>query len=102
MDSILRGVTNCFKDEIRAGVDIAARIHEDEFLIAMPGSPRNKAEEIALQIKNTISQRVQAPQGVTVELSTGVAEFSNKTKLSATSILDVDNLISVAKKNSRA
>jgi len=51
MDSILRGVTNCFKDEIRAGVDIAARLHEDEFLIAMPGSPQNKAEEIALQIK---------------------------------------------------
>ena len=102
MDSILRGVTNCFKDEIRAGVDIAARIHEDEFLIAMPGSPKNQAEEIALQIKNTISQRVQAPHGVTVELSTGVAEFSNKTKLSATSILDVDNLISVAKENSRA
>ena len=101
MDSILRGVTNCFKDEIRAGVDIAARLHEDEFLIAMPGSPQNKAEEIALQIKKTISERVQAPQGVKVELSTGVAEFSNATELLATSTLDVDNLINIAIANSR-
>jgi len=101
MDGILREVSNCFKDEIRGGVDIAARTEEDEFLIAMPGSPQNKAEEIAQRIKNIIGEKVPAPQGVTVELSTGVAEFSNKTKLLATSMLDVDNLISVAKENSK-
>jgi cyd operon protein YbgT len=101
MDSILRGTAQCFKDEIRAGVDIAARMHDDEFLIAMPGSPSYKAEEVGQRIKNIIAERVHAPQGLIVELSTGVAEFSNSTPVLATSALDVNQLISVATANRR-
>ena len=59
---ILRSVADCFKEDIRAGVDIAARMDDQDFLIAMPGSPLKKAEEIAAQVKNEISERVKAPE----------------------------------------
>ena len=101
MDGILRNVAACFKDEIRGGVDIAARTDEDEFLIAMPGSPLHTAEEIALRIKNIIAERLQTPQGVAVELSTGVAEFSSQTVLLESTALQVEQLINTATKNSR-
>ena len=41
----------------------------------MPGSPLKKAEEIAAQVKNEISERVKAP-GLVVKVATGVAEYS--------------------------
>ena len=95
MDAILRGVADCFKEDIRAGVDIAARMGEQDFLIAMPGSPLKKAEEIAAQVKNEISERVKAP-GLVVEVSTGVAEYSAYTGKFATTAHEVDALIRIA------
>src|SRR5512137_1298722 len=80
MDAILRGVADCFKEDIRAGVDIAARMDEQDFLIAMPGSPLKKAERLAVQIKNGISERVKAPGVLVVEVTAGVAEYSNYTE----------------------
>ena len=99
MDTLLRSVVDCLKEDIRTGVDIAARMDEYGFIIAMPGSPLKKAEEIAVRFKNTISERVKAPNGLLVEVTTGVAEYSiNAEKLSTT--LEVDKLISIATENS--
>jgi cyd operon protein YbgT len=95
MDAILRGVADCLKEDIRAGVDIAARMDEQDFLIAMPGSPLKKAEEIAAQVKNQILERVKAP-GLVVEVATGVAEYSAYTEKFATTAHEVDELIKIA------
>jgi cyd operon protein YbgT len=95
MDAILRSVADCFKEDIRAGVDIAARMDEQEFLIAMPGSPLKKAEEIAAQVKNEIMERVKAP-GLVVTIATGVAEYSADTGKFATTAHEVDELIRMA------
>jgi cyd operon protein YbgT len=96
MDAILRSVVDCFKEDIRAGVDIAARMDEQDFLIAMPGSPLNKAEEIAARVKHEISERVKAPRGLLVDVAAGVAEYSGYLESSATATNDVDELIRVA------
>ena len=96
MDAILRSVADCFKEDIRAGVDIAARMDEQEFLIAMPGSPLKKAEEIAAQVKNEISERVKAPRDLIVEVATGVAEYSAYPGKFATTAHEVDELIRIA------
>jgi len=101
MDAILRSVADCFKEDIRAGVDIAARMDEQEFLIAMPGSPLKKAEEIAAQVKNEIIERVKAP-GLVVDVATGVAEYSAYPEKFTTIALEVDELIRIAKEKSRA
>jgi cyd operon protein YbgT len=74
MDAVLRSVADCFKEDIRAGVDIAARMGEQDFLIALPGSPLRKAEQVAAQIKNEILACVKAPDLV-VDVATGVAEY---------------------------
>ncbi|WP_422614796.1 cytochrome bd-I oxidase subunit CydX [Methylobacter svalbardensis] len=95
MDAILRSVVDCFKEDIRSGVDIAARMDEQDFLIAMPGSPLKKAEEIAARVKNEISDRVKAP-GLVVEATVGVAEYSAPPEESATTTNEVDELIRVA------
>ena len=100
MDTILRSVSDCFKKDIRAGVDIAARMDEQEFLIAMPGSPLKKAEEIAAQVKNEILERVKVPGDLVVEVATGVAEYSDFTEKFAASTHEVDKLISIATEKS--
>jgi diguanylate cyclase (GGDEF)-like protein len=99
MDAILRGVADCFKEDIRAGVDIAARMDDQEFLIAMPGSPLKKAEEIAALVKNEISERVKAP-GLVVKVATGVAEYSAYPGKFATTAHEVDELIRIATEKS--
>jgi cyd operon protein YbgT len=96
MDAILRSVADCFKEDIRAGVDIAARMDEQEFLIAMPGSPLKKAEEIAMQVKNEIMERVKAPRDLIVEVTTGVAEYSAHPEKFITTVHEVDELIRIA------
>jgi cyd operon protein YbgT len=100
MDAILNGVVDCFKEDIRAGVDIAARMNEQDFLIAMPGSPLKKAEEIAAHIKNKILERVKTPRGQIVEVAAGVAEYSVYTKKLATTADEVDALIRIATEKS--
>ncbi len=96
MDAILRNVVDCFKEDIRVGVDIAARMDEQDFIIAMPGSPLKKAEEIALRVKNAIAERVKAPQSLVVKVTTGVAEYSALSEQLATTAHEVDKLISIA------
>jgi len=96
MDAILRNVVDCFKEDIRVGVDLAARMEENGFIIAMPGSHLKKAEEIALRVKNAISERVKTPKGLTVEVTTGVAEYSTQSEILATTADEVDKLISIA------
>jgi cyd operon protein YbgT len=100
MDAILRGVVDCFKEDIRAGVDIAARMDEQGFLIAMPGSPMKKAQEIAAQVKNEIMERVKAPRDLVVEVATGVAEYSAYSEKLATTAHEVDELIRIATEKS--
>ncbi|MGZ5050297.1 MAG: cytochrome bd-I oxidase subunit CydX [Methylobacter sp.] len=97
MDAILRGVVDSFKSDIRAGVDIAARMGEQDFLIALPGSPLKKAERLAGQIKSGIAQHVQAP-GLTVVASVGFAEYASSPVDAgfAATASEVDGLIKAA------
>ncbi|MGZ5027941.1 MAG: cytochrome bd-I oxidase subunit CydX [Methylobacter sp.] len=95
MDAVLRSVADCLHDDIRVGVDIAARIGEQDFLIAMPGSPLKKAEQVAEQIKNEIMQRVKAPDLV-VEVATGAAEYSAVSGKMVTTAQEVDELVNAA------
>jgi cyd operon protein YbgT len=100
MDAILRSVVDCFKEDIRSGVDIAARMDDQDFLIAMPGSPLKKAEEIMARVKNEILERIKAPRNLVVEVAAGVAEYSTYSKNLATTAHEVDELIRMATEKS--
>ena len=97
IDAILRSVVDCFKEDIRSGVDIAARIDDYDFLIAMPGFTLKRAEEIAALVKVEILTNVKLPRKLVFEVLTGIAEYTdNLEKLSSTA-LEVDKLINSAK-----
>jgi len=76
MDATLRGVVDCLKEDIRNGLDIAARMDEQDFVIAMPGAPLHRAEQVALKVKSDILKKVRAPLDLAVEINIGVAEYS--------------------------
>lgn len=76
MDTTLRNVVDCFKSEVRQGVDIASRFGDQEFLIAFPGAPLHTAEDIAARFRETIRNNVRTPGNLPVEVAVGVAEYS--------------------------
>jgi len=82
MDAILRSVADCLKKTSGRALILAARMDEQDFLIAMPGSPLKKAERLAAQVKNGISERVKAPRNLVVESGpTGIAIYSRSLRL---------------------
>ena len=102
MDAILRSVVDCFKEDIRASVDIAARMDEQDFLIAMPGSSLRKAEEVAARIKEVIRERIKAPGVESVEVTTGVAEYFPIPEKMATTAQELNELMKIAMEKSAA
>jgi cyd operon protein YbgT len=76
MDATLRSVVDCLKGNIRNGLDIPARMDDQDFVIAMPGAPLHRAEEVALKVKNDIFEKVRAPVDLAVVINIGVAEYS--------------------------
>ncbi len=76
MDTTLLKVVEVMRQDIRKGVDLAARVGEEDFLLALPGAPLNRAETIAAQIKEDLFQKVKTPGDVPVDAAIGVAEYS--------------------------
>ena len=76
MDTTLRKVVDCFNNDIRIGLDIASRIGEEDFLIAFPGAPLHRAQEIASRFRENIFSKVRTPNNLPVEIEIGLAEYS--------------------------
>lgn len=75
MDTTLRNVVDCFKTEVRQGLDIASRFGEQDFLIAFPGASLHTAENIAARFRENIRNTVKTPGNLPVEIEVGVAEY---------------------------
>ncbi len=76
MDTTLLRVVDTLKQDIRIGVDIAARVGEEAFLLALPGASLDRAQRIADKLKNDIHARVKTPGDIAVDASVGVVEYS--------------------------
>ncbi len=77
MDTTLLKVVSSIKKDIRMNLDIAARVGEEDFLLAVPGVTSDKADEIAHRIKRNIFAHVKTPGDVPVLIGIGYAEFLN-------------------------
>lgn len=75
VEVVLRHVVDYLKEELRTGVDIAARMNEQVFLIALPGATLKRAENTAAQFKQAIFDTVQAPKDLKIDIVTGVATY---------------------------
>ena len=79
MDTTILKVVASIKNDIRDDLDIAARVGEDDFLLALPGASLDRAEIIAGRIKENIFANVKTPGDISVEIGVGVAEYTQQT-----------------------
>ena len=100
MDTTLLNVVSSLNNDIRVGLDIAARVGEEDFVLALPGMALDRAEVIASRIKQNILLNVMTPGDVSVEIEIGVAEYSDHAAFLAEELLtgadEVEALLNIA------
>jgi cyd operon protein YbgT len=75
-DTVMRNVVDYLKEEIREGVDIAARMNEQVLLIVLPGASLKRAEATAAQFKNYIMTDIKAPRDLSIDVTVGVVTYA--------------------------
>ena len=100
MDTTLLNVVSSIKSDIRLGLDIAARVGDEDFVLALPGAALDRAEVIASRIKRNILLNVTTPSEIAVEIGVGVAEYSDHAEFLAEEVLmgadEVEALLNIA------
>ncbi len=100
MDTTLLNVVSSIKSDIRLGLDIAARVGDEDFVLALPGAALDRAEVIASRIKRNIFLNVTTPSEIAVEIGIGVAEYSDHAEFLAEEVLmgggEVEALLNIA------
>jgi cyd operon protein YbgT len=100
MDTTLLNVVSTLNKDIRVGQDIAARVGEEDFVLALPGAALDRADVIASRIKRNILLNVMTPGGVPVEIGVGIAEYSDHAAFLAEEMLmgvdEVEALLNIA------
>lgn len=100
MDTTLLKVVETMKKDIRIGVDIAARMGSEDFVLALPGASHDRAARIADKIKNDIYQQVKTPTDIPVEAGLSVVEYSSHVEDfiadRLTTQQEVDELLAIA------
>lgn len=88
-DTVMRNVTEYLKEEIREGVDIAARMNEQVLLIVLPGASLKGAAATAAQFKQHIMTDIKAPRNLAIEVTLGVVTYAGENaSLPATQAVD--------------
>jgi len=95
-DTVLRNVVDYLKEEIREGVDIAARMNEQVLLIVLPGVSFKRAEATAGHFKEHIMTQIKAPRDLAIDVTLGVATYPLANGASIPIAEDVDALIKTA------
>ncbi len=96
-DAVVRDVVAVFKKQLRQGLDLAARVDGDSFLLILTGLPLATAENIARNIQAAVLNGVKATDqsAVAVAIQTGVVEYNaHATKHGIEQ--DVEQLVSLA------
>ena len=100
MDTTIINVAASIKNDIRVGLDIAARVGDGDFLLALPSASLERAEMIASRIKENILVNVKTPGDIAVEIGVGVAEYSYHSELLSEEVLmgmdEVEALLNIA------
>ncbi len=91
LDTTLLKITDSIKNEIRTNLDIASKIGDEDFLLAIPGLSSEKAKLMAHRIKKNIFVAIRTPRGVPIDIAVGVAEYSHLTDMDQT-LADTDEV----------
>ncbi len=100
MDTTILKVVAAIKSDIRGSIDIAARVGDEDFLLALPGASMDRTAIIANRINNNVFINVKTPSDIPVSLGIGYAEYSNEADLIEEQALmgveEVEALLNVA------
>ncbi len=100
MDTTIFKVVETLRLDIRTGLDIAARVGEDDFVLALPGIAADRAEIIAERIKRNIFVNVTTPKKEAVDIAIGFVEYTDHTEVIAEEVEmgmgEVEALLSIA------
>lgn len=100
MDTTILKVVASIKNDIRVNIDIAARVGEEDFLLALPGVSWDKTEIIANRIKNNVFTNVKTPSDIPVLMGIGFAEYSHESssieEQALMGVEDVEVLLNIA------
>ncbi len=91
LDTTLLKITDSIKNEIRTNLDIASKIGDEDFLLAIPGLSSKKAKLMAHRIKKNIFVAIRTPRGVPIDIAVGVAEYSHLSDIERT-LADTDEV----------
>ena len=100
MDTTILSTVTSIKSDIRTDLDIAARVGDEDFVLALPGASIERAEIIASRIKRNIFISVKTPNAVPVDIGVGVAEYSDHAEFLSEEMAmgfdEVESLLNIA------
>lgn len=100
MDTILFKFVETLKQDVRIGLDIAARVGEEDFVLALPGISLDNAGVVAKRIKRNILVNVSTPHNIAVDVAIGFVEYTSHTDVIAEEVAmgmgEVEALLSIA------
>ena len=101
-DDLLKYVGGCLL-EMSRDTDVVARFAGDEFIIILPETPKNSAENLMKRVKSYFSQHplIANDRSIPISISFGVASTEGKSVKDPDSLLkDADEMLYLAKKSS--
>jgi diguanylate cyclase (GGDEF)-like protein len=103
-DAVIRGISDVLRQEIRRG-DLAARFGGEEFMLALPDTPADRAYRIAERIREAVADRVfqggPSDASTRATISAGVAAFPRDAVATAELIHAADVAVMTAKTRGR-
>jgi diguanylate cyclase (GGDEF)-like protein len=103
-DAVIKGISDVLRQQIRKG-DLAARFGGEEFMLALPDTPPDRALRIAERIREAVAGRVfkAEPLGPATRatLSAGVAAFPHDAATTKALIHAADVAVMAAKSRGR-
>jgi diguanylate cyclase (GGDEF)-like protein len=103
-DAVIKGISDVLRQQIRKG-DLAARFGGEEFMLALPDTPPDRAARIAERIREAVASRVYRgePTGPATRatLSAGVAAFPRDAQTTKALIHAADLAVMAAKARGR-
>lgn len=93
-DAIVREVVAVLKKSLRTGLDLAARLESETFLLVLPGVSLNTAKETATVIRQAVSATVKTSDNLTATVQSGAAEYTPDSENSVEQ--EVEKLVSQA------
>ena len=75
MDSIMWGIADSLKKELRSEVGIVSRFGYEEFAMLLPGATEKLAREVAKKIQINVKRNVTIVENVSVDTLAAVSEY---------------------------